>query len=116
MSLPSSANPMMPQEKQKTNVYTVMMILSFLALVTGTVVLSMELNRYGEYPWWRASAATSGAPAAAPAAPVAPAAAPAAPVAPAAAAPAGAAPAAPAAAPAGALPAGGAAAPAPAGS
>lgn len=104
MSLPSSANPMMPQEKQKTNVYTVMMILSFLALVTGTVVLSMELNRYGEYPWWKASATTSGAPAAAPAAPAAPAAAPAAPVAPA------------AAAPAGALPAGGAAAPAPAGS
>jgi len=112
MSLQSSANPMMPQEKQKTNVYTVMMILSFLALVTGTVVLSMELNRYGEYPWWKASATTSGAPAAAPAAPVAPAAAPA-PVAPAAAAPAGAAP---AAAPAEALPAGGAAAPAPAGS
>lgn len=101
MSLQSSANPMMPQEKQKTNVYTVMMILSFLALVTGTVVLSMELNRYGEYPWWRASAATSGAPAAAPVAPAA---------APAAAAPAGAAPAAAPVAPAG------AAAPAPAGS
>lgn len=109
MSLQSSANPMMPQEKQKTNVYTVMMILSFLALVTGTVVLSMELNRYGEYPWWRASAATSGAPATAPA--PAPAAAPVAPAAaPAAAAPAGAAPAAAPVAPAG------AAAPAPAGS
>jgi hypothetical protein len=41
-------------QKQGTNIYTVMLILSFLALVTGTILLAMELQRYGDYPWWRA--------------------------------------------------------------
>ncbi|WP_425617648.1 hypothetical protein NA78x_001329 [Anatilimnocola sp. NA78] len=61
MSLPSSSNPGQPAvQKQGTNIYTVMLILSFLALVTGTVLLSMELNRYGEYPWWNTPARTGG--------------------------------------------------------
>lgn len=47
-------------QKQGTNIYTVMLILTFLALVTGTVLLSMELNRYGSYPWWRTPASAVG--------------------------------------------------------
>jgi hypothetical protein len=43
-------------QKQGTNVYTVMLILAFLALVTGSVLLYMELGRYGTYPWWQTPA------------------------------------------------------------
>lgn len=61
MSLPSSTNPGQPAvQKQGTNIYTVMLILSFLALVTGTVLLSMELNRFGTYPQWKAPSASAG--------------------------------------------------------
>ncbi|WP_254511037.1 hypothetical protein [Anatilimnocola floriformis] len=61
MSLPSSSSPGQPAvQKQAINVYTVMLILSFLALVTGTVLLSMELNRYGQYPWWKTPASAVG--------------------------------------------------------
>lgn len=55
MSVPSSPNqPASATEKQGTNVYTVMLILSFLAIVTACVVLSMELQRFGfpeTVPW-----------------------------------------------------------------
>ena len=47
-------------QKQGTNIYTVMLILTFLALVTGTVLLAMELQRYGDYPWWRTPASAVG--------------------------------------------------------
>jgi hypothetical protein len=61
MSLPSSPSPGQPAvQKQGTNIYTVMLILTFLALVTGTVLLALELNRYGEYPWWRTPASQVG--------------------------------------------------------
>jgi hypothetical protein len=61
MSLPNSVSPGQPAvQKQGTNIYTVMLILSFLALVTGTVLLAMELNRYGDYPWWRTPASAVG--------------------------------------------------------
>ena len=33
---------------------------AFLALVTGTVLLSMELQRYGSYPWWQTPASAVG--------------------------------------------------------
>ena len=54
MSLPSSANPSQPVATQKpgTNVYTVMLILSFCAIVIACILLYMELNRFGSYPWW----------------------------------------------------------------
>ena len=57
MSLPSSANVGPP--KPGTNVYTVMLILSFCALLTATMLLAMELNRFGSYPWWKATAGGS---------------------------------------------------------
>ena len=53
MSLPSSTNQPIAQ-KPGTNVYTVMLILSFLAIVTATVILSVELGRFGfpeVVPW-----------------------------------------------------------------
>jgi uncharacterized membrane protein affecting hemolysin expression len=61
MSLPSSTSPGQPAvQKQGTNIYTVMLILSFLALIIGTALLSMELNKYGEYPWWNTPSAGAG--------------------------------------------------------
>ena len=61
MSLPSSSSPGQPAvQKQGTNIYTVMLILAFLALCTGTVLMAMELNRYGDYPWWKTPAIGAG--------------------------------------------------------
>ena len=42
-------------QKQKTNVYTVMLFISFVAIVTAIVLLRMELQLWGDYPWWRTS-------------------------------------------------------------
>jgi hypothetical protein len=53
VSLPSSANIGTP--KPGTNVYTVMLILSFCALLTATMLLAMELGRFGSYPQWKAT-------------------------------------------------------------
>lgn len=52
MSLPSSANNP-PATKPGSNIYTVMLILSFCFIVTATIVLSMELSRFGSFPWWK---------------------------------------------------------------
>ena len=56
MSLPSSANQP-AATKPGTNIYTVMLILSFCFIVTATVILSLELARFGDYPWWRITSA-----------------------------------------------------------
>jgi hypothetical protein len=55
MSLPNSASP--PLEKQRTNIYTMLLILSFLALVTGSVILSLEWQKFDGEPPWNTSAA-----------------------------------------------------------
>jgi hypothetical protein len=47
--------------KQPVNVYTVMVLLSFVFLLTGTICLGIELTRWGNFPWWNTSAATSAA-------------------------------------------------------
>jgi hypothetical protein len=53
MSLPSSPNTPAPAaQKQGTNIYTVMLILAFLALTTGSILLYMELTKYGSFPYW----------------------------------------------------------------
>ena len=57
MSLPGSVNQ--PTQKPGTNVYTVMLILSFCFIVVACMMLAMELNRYGSYPWWKATAGGS---------------------------------------------------------
>lgn len=57
MSLPGSANVAAP--KPGTNVYTVMLIMSFLALLTATTLLAMELGRFGSYPQWKTTSGGS---------------------------------------------------------
>jgi hypothetical protein len=54
MSLPSSASPLVPAQKQPTNIYTMMLILSLIAVITATVLLAMELDRFKPHPWWNA--------------------------------------------------------------
>ena len=41
-----------PTQKQKTNVYTVMLFISFVAIVVACILLLMELRKWGDYPWW----------------------------------------------------------------
>ncbi len=57
MSLPDSANQPAGSttpavRKQSLNVYTVMLIISFIAICVGCVLLYLELQRFGSYPWW----------------------------------------------------------------
>jgi len=40
-------------QKQRLNVYTMMLILSFIAICIASTLLYMELNRFGNYPWWK---------------------------------------------------------------
>lgn len=40
-------------QKPKTNVYTMMLILSLIAIVTACILLWLELSTYGEFPQWR---------------------------------------------------------------
>ena len=65
MSLPSSYKPSAaeaPKQKQKTSVYTVMLFISFCAIVLACILLWMELQLWGDYPWWKTTdAATQGA-------------------------------------------------------
>ena len=60
MSLPNSVNA--PVEKQHTNVYTMMLILAFIFIITSCVVLYMELQRFDPYWWNTSSAAPSATP------------------------------------------------------
>jgi hypothetical protein len=41
------------EQKQRTNIYTMMLILSFIAICVACVLLWMELQDYGPYPWWK---------------------------------------------------------------
>jgi len=45
-------------QKQRLNVYTMMLILSFVAICIASTLLYMELNRFGNYPWWNTRDAT----------------------------------------------------------
>ena len=61
MSQPSSYNPTpveAPKQKQKTSVYTVMLFISFCAIVLACVLLWIELQMWGAYPWWKTTDAT----------------------------------------------------------
>ena len=42
-------------QKQKLNVYTVMLITAGISLIFGTVCMYMALNKFGDYPWWKIS-------------------------------------------------------------
>jgi len=60
VSQPSSYNPEAveaPKQKQKTSVYTVMLFISFCAIVLACILLWMELQMWGDYPWWKTTEA-----------------------------------------------------------
>ncbi len=46
-------------QKQKLSIYTMMLIISFLAITTACLLLYLELKRWGSYPWWNTSGAMS---------------------------------------------------------
>lgn len=48
--------PTLPQPagtRPKINVYTMMLIIAFLALSIACLLLYLELRRWGSFPWWR---------------------------------------------------------------
>ena len=57
MSLPGSVNQ--PTQKPGTNVYTVMLILSFCFITVACIMLAMELASYGPGVPWKATAGGS---------------------------------------------------------
>lgn len=58
ISANSGNTPSAPQ-KQGFNVYSMMLILSFIALITGASLLASELSKYGAFPQWNTSEARS---------------------------------------------------------
>ncbi len=40
------------EQKPRVNIYTIMLVLAFFAIVVACVVLWLELKEYGDYPWW----------------------------------------------------------------
>jgi hypothetical protein len=42
-------------KKQPTDIFTVMLIISLAAVLIACVLLVLELNRFGSYPWWKAN-------------------------------------------------------------
>ena len=40
-------------QKQPLNVYTVMLIVSFCAIITACLLLYLELKQWGSFPWWK---------------------------------------------------------------
>lgn len=47
----------MPAQKQRFSIYTMMLILSFIAILTACILLSVELASYGSFPYWDAGSA-----------------------------------------------------------
>lgn len=45
-------------QKQPLSVYTVMLIISTLALLIACILLAMELKEYGDFPYWNTREAT----------------------------------------------------------
>jgi hypothetical protein len=41
------------EEKQRANIYTMLLILSFIALCVACTLLWMELQDYGPFPWYK---------------------------------------------------------------
>ena len=42
-------------KKQSMDIYTVMLAISFVAVLVACILLWRELSTYGTYPWWKAS-------------------------------------------------------------
>lgn len=56
MTLPQQTEP---QTQPRFTVYSMMLIIAFIALTTGSVLLYLELQTYGEFPWWKIPADVS---------------------------------------------------------
>jgi len=41
-----------PTQKQKLNVYTMMLVIAFFCLVMACILLYQELKLWGSFPWW----------------------------------------------------------------
>jgi hypothetical protein len=41
------------EQKQRANIYTMMLLLSFIALCVACTLLWLELQAYGAFPWWK---------------------------------------------------------------
>jgi hypothetical protein len=52
MSRPNSASGRSVQ-KQQLNVFTVMLIVAFVAITIASLLLYLELRRWGSFPWWK---------------------------------------------------------------
>lgn len=52
----AQADPVLPTQKQKTSIYTVMLIISFVCLLLACILLYVELRHWGSYPWWNVNA------------------------------------------------------------
>ena len=48
-------------QKPRSNVYTMMLILSLAAIVTSCIVLYLYLAQFGDYPWWEPPASVTNA-------------------------------------------------------
>ena len=46
------------EQKQRNNIYTMMLILAFISVTVACVLLWMELQEYGSFPWWKTSGIT----------------------------------------------------------
>jgi hypothetical protein len=40
-------------QKQKLSIYTMMLLIAFLAITTACLLLYLELRRWGSFPWWK---------------------------------------------------------------
>jgi hypothetical protein len=64
VSQPSSNVPgavEVPAQKQRADVYTVMLIIAFICIVTATILMYAELKRWGGSPPWNTSDAKASA-------------------------------------------------------
>ncbi len=46
-------------QKQKPSIFTVMLILSFLAIAMASLLLYLEARQWGSYPWWKPGTSTT---------------------------------------------------------
>ncbi len=46
--------------KRSNNVYTWMLVIAMIALLTACLLLLFELQSYGSYPWWKPAVGGSG--------------------------------------------------------
>ena len=53
MSPQSSSRGGIPVEKPRSDIYTVMLIMSFVALMIACLLLWLEGSSYGSLPWWK---------------------------------------------------------------